>query len=146
MPAASARPATPGRLEANTTPPMPASLRKSRFVTLATITISLRMPLHLSVREPPGPAGAGGSRLPSTAPLSTLRSPEKFPCSQNRVRGNNPNTGRVLRGIGDGKGMPGDSKRARFEREVLPHLDAGYNLARWLLRNPEDAEDATQDA
>ena len=42
--------------------------------------------------------------------------------------------------------MPGDSKRARFEREVLPHLDAAYNLARWLLRNGEDAADATQDA
>jgi len=42
--------------------------------------------------------------------------------------------------------MPGDSKRARFEREVLPHLDAAYNLARWLLRNGEDAADATQEA
>ena len=29
---------------------------------------------------------------------------------------------------------------------VLPHLDAAFNLARWLLRNPEDARDVTQDA
>jgi RNA polymerase sigma-70 factor, ECF subfamily len=36
--------------------------------------------------------------------------------------------------------------RARFEAIVLPHLDAGFNLARWLLRNRADAEDVTQDA
>ena len=29
---------------------------------------------------------------------------------------------------------------------MLPHLDAAYNLARWLMRNGEDAEDAVQDA
>jgi RNA polymerase sigma-70 factor (ECF subfamily) len=28
----------------------------------------------------------------------------------------------------------------------LPHLDAAFNLARWLLRNPADAQDATQEA
>src|SRR6185436_20115943 len=33
-----------------------------------------------------------------------------------------------------------------FERQMLPHLDAAYNLARWLMRNDEDAEDAVQDA
>jgi RNA polymerase sigma-70 factor (ECF subfamily) len=36
--------------------------------------------------------------------------------------------------------------RARFEAIVLPHLDAAYNLARWLLRNRTDAEDVAQDA
>jgi RNA polymerase sigma-70 factor, ECF subfamily len=35
---------------------------------------------------------------------------------------------------------------ASFEHLVLPHLDAGYNLARWLLRNDHDAEDVMQDA
>jgi RNA polymerase sigma-70 factor (ECF subfamily) len=29
---------------------------------------------------------------------------------------------------------------------VLPHLDAGYNLARWLTRNVNDSEDVVQDA
>jgi DNA-directed RNA polymerase specialized sigma24 family protein len=29
---------------------------------------------------------------------------------------------------------------------MLPHLDAAYNFARWLMRNTEDAEDAVQDA
>jgi RNA polymerase sigma-70 factor (ECF subfamily) len=34
----------------------------------------------------------------------------------------------------------------RFEQLLLPHLDAGFNLARWLLRNPADAEDVVQEA
>lgn len=37
-------------------------------------------------------------------------------------------------------------EQARFERLVLPHLDAAFNLARWLLRVPADAEDVTQEA
>jgi RNA polymerase sigma-70 factor (ECF subfamily) len=28
---------------------------------------------------------------------------------------------------------------------MLPHLDAAYNLARWLLRNDHDAQDAVQE-
>lgn len=36
--------------------------------------------------------------------------------------------------------------RIRFEESVLPHLDAAFNLARWLVRNRADAEDATQEA
>ena len=34
----------------------------------------------------------------------------------------------------------------RFEDVVLPHLDAAFRLARWLLRNDHDAEDAVQEA
>lgn len=33
-----------------------------------------------------------------------------------------------------------------FEVQVLPHLAAAYNLARWLLRDGVAAEDAVQDA
>jgi len=35
---------------------------------------------------------------------------------------------------------------ARFEQTVLPHLDAAYNLARWLTRNDTDAADVVQEA
>jgi RNA polymerase sigma factor (sigma-70 family) len=38
------------------------------------------------------------------------------------------------------------SKLTRFEQSVLPHLDAAYNLARWLTRNEQDAEDMAQEA
>ncbi len=34
----------------------------------------------------------------------------------------------------------------RFELLVMPHLDAAYNLARWLTRNDQDAQDVVQDA
>ena len=32
------------------------------------------------------------------------------------------------------------------EEILLPHLDAAYNLARWLIRSPADAEDVVQEA
>jgi len=38
------------------------------------------------------------------------------------------------------------SDHRRFKEQVLPHLDAGYNLARWLARDVNDAEDVVQDA
>ena len=34
----------------------------------------------------------------------------------------------------------------RFEQEILPHLDAAYNLARWLMRNEQDAQEVAQEA
>jgi RNA polymerase sigma-70 factor, ECF subfamily len=34
----------------------------------------------------------------------------------------------------------------RFETLVLPHLDAAFNLARWLMRRGADAEDVAQEA
>jgi RNA polymerase sigma-70 factor, ECF subfamily len=40
-----------------------------------------------------------------------------------------------------------DSERLKlFEQTVLPHLDAAYNLARWLAGNDHDAQDVAQEA
>jgi RNA polymerase sigma factor (sigma-70 family) len=39
-----------------------------------------------------------------------------------------------------------DEKRARFDAQVLPHLDAAHRFARWLARSPGDADDILQDA
>ena len=39
-----------------------------------------------------------------------------------------------------------DDRRRRFEAQALPHLDAAYNLARWLARSPADADDIVQEA
>ena len=39
-----------------------------------------------------------------------------------------------------------ENSTARFEETFLPHFDAAYNLARWLTRDPSDAEDVVQEA
>jgi RNA polymerase sigma-70 factor (ECF subfamily) len=36
--------------------------------------------------------------------------------------------------------------QARFEQLVLPHLDAAFNLSRWLLHGRADAEDVAQES
>ncbi len=41
---------------------------------------------------------------------------------------------------------PTTDKLDRFNRIVVPHLDAAYNYARWLTRNGPDAEDVAQEA
>ncbi len=39
-----------------------------------------------------------------------------------------------------------EDKLTRFEQSILPHLDAAYNLARWLTRNDSDAQDVVQES
>ena len=42
--------------------------------------------------------------------------------------------------------MPQSALSAEFERVIIPHLDSAYNLARWLLRSDQDAQDVVHDA
>ena len=42
--------------------------------------------------------------------------------------------------------MTDDEERRRFALLVLPHLDAGLNLARWLTHDDHDAQDVVQEA
>jgi RNA polymerase sigma factor (sigma-70 family) len=46
----------------------------------------------------------------------------------------------------EGSDVLDSQERVRFDQIVLPHLDAAFNLARWLLRGRADAEDVAQDA
>jgi RNA polymerase sigma-70 factor (ECF subfamily) len=40
----------------------------------------------------------------------------------------------------------GNDKYGRFQREIVPHLDAAYNFARFLSRNPDAAQDIVQES
>ena len=42
--------------------------------------------------------------------------------------------------------MVEESRTSRFQRLAMPHLDAAYSLARWLVQRPGDAEDVVQEA
>jgi RNA polymerase sigma-70 factor (ECF subfamily) len=42
--------------------------------------------------------------------------------------------------------MGNDADWRRFEQLALPHLNAAYNLAMWLTRNADDAQDVVQEA
>jgi RNA polymerase sigma-70 factor (ECF subfamily) len=42
--------------------------------------------------------------------------------------------------------MTEQNRPSTFEQAVLPHLDAAYNLARWLTRNEQDAQDVVQES
>src|SRR4249920_4228863 len=48
--------------------------------------------------------------------------------------------------IETGRSVTEPTRAEHFQQAVLPHLNAAYNLARWLCRNDQDAEDIVQEA
>ena len=42
--------------------------------------------------------------------------------------------------------MEEQHKLAKFEQSIMPHMNAAYNLARWLAGNDPDAQDVVQEA
>ena len=42
--------------------------------------------------------------------------------------------------------VTGTEQQTQFELVMMPHLDAAYNLARWLAGNDHDAKDIAQEA
>ena len=44
------------------------------------------------------------------------------------------------------QGAAQEHELVSFEAMMLPHLDAAHNLARWLMRNEQDAQDVVQEA
>jgi RNA polymerase sigma factor (sigma-70 family) len=42
--------------------------------------------------------------------------------------------------------LTSQEKLCRFEEQISPHLKSAYNLAKWLTRSHEDAEDVVQEA
>ena len=54
--------------------------------------------------------------------------------------------GAETRGLVSELPLQKSTKLEIFEETILPHLDAAYNLARWMLRNDQDAQDVVQEA
>src|SRR6266702_6298141 len=81
--------------------------------------------------------------------VSTLRA-GGFDCEPAGTRNARWRVAHVRHGPGQHR-LPGRilmAKRSpvRFDEVMLPHLDAAYNLARWLSGSPTDADDVVQEA
>jgi len=73
-------------------------------------------------------------------PKRFVDSPQAPEYSLGKSRVGNKTVGGVVLTLGR------QDKLVRFEQAILPHLNAAYNLARWLTRNEHDAQDMVQEA
>lgn len=102
-----------------------------------------------------------GFDLPSMAPSQDYVCPECVPSSYIvpmpftalACLDTTDSSSRVFRSenaIGSPEGPPlfmaGTDDLVDFEEVILPHLNAAYNLARWLLRSDQDAQDVVHDS
>lgn len=84
----------------------------------------------MAVNAAPGKPAAG--RAYSAADLS--------------ARGRNKNPAQAVLNVEEKVETMENDQPKRFESIVLPHLDSAFNLARWLARNDDDAQDVAQEA
>lgn len=75
---------------------------------------------------------------------SEVRNPRRPPPASWATR--RPDSGLAVEPERKAKEPLDPTDQERFERTFLPHMRAAYNLARWLTRNDQDAQDVVQEA
>ena len=86
-----------------------------------------------------GPVNRAGASLTPRQRTTTVRGGRYDGADLSCGSGNKIARGVVLT-------LGGKDKLQRFEQAMMPHMNAAYNLARWLTRNEDDAQDVVQEA
>jgi RNA polymerase sigma-70 factor (ECF subfamily) len=84
------------------------------------------------------------SNFETAAQVSKGQSEHSGTNGYGRIHGTNASPSGAY-GVNNSIGTP-EARLRLFEEVILPHLNAAYNLARWLTRNEHDAQDVVQEA